>query len=66
MDTKKQDELIKLAKKMYESRNDILNPDNLDALMENAKSVDEKIFYSGMYNVVLKIKQNEVIKSGRF
>lgn len=66
MDIKKQDELIKLAKKMYDSRNDILNPDNLDALMENAKSVDEKIFYSGMYNVALKIKQNEVIKSGRF
>lgn len=65
--TKSDIEQVKdLSRKMFECRNIILNPDVFDILIKGAESEDEKIFYSGVFNTALKIKQNEVMKNERY
>lgn len=52
-----------ILKRAFDGREYMLNVDNYEKLIRQAKSQDERIFYTGVYNAVLKIKQNEVIKN---
>ncbi len=55
-----------MLRRVFEEREYMLNVDNYDKLIKQAKTQDERIFYTGVYNAVLRIKQNEVIKNEKY
>jgi len=65
-DDKYGDDFVSLIKRLYSKREDYLNIKLYENLTENAKSEDEKTFYTGVFNTVLKIKQKEVIRNERY
>ena len=65
-DDKYGDDFASLIKRLYDKKNDYLNVKLYEKLTENAKSDDEKTFYTGVFNTVLMIKQNEVIRNEKY
>jgi len=65
-DDKYKDDFTTLLKKLYAIKDDYLNVSLHNSIIEGAKSQDELVFFSGIYDTVLKIKQNEVIKNERY
>ncbi len=57
---------VDLAKKFYEIKYDLLKPSEHDRLLKGAQTENEQYFYVELYNLALKFKQDEVIKSGKF
>ncbi len=58
-DEKYKDDFQTLLKKLYAIKDD-------NSIIESAKSQEEVVFFSGIYDTVLKIKQNEVINNERY
>ena len=65
-DEKYGDDFSSLIKRLYEKRYDYLDIELYEKLVENASSEDEKDFYTGVFNTVLKIRQLEVIKNEKY
>lgn len=59
-------ETVDLVKLLYESKYDLLKPSEHDRLIKGAKTENEQYFYVEIYNLALKFKQDEVIRSGKF
>lgn len=65
-DNKHKDDFQSLLKKLYAIKDDYLNVSLHNSIIESAKSQEEVVFFSGIYDTVLKIKQNEVINNERY
>ncbi len=56
-DEKYGDDFLSLIKRLCEKRYDYLDIELFEKLIENVSSDDEKEFYTGVFNTVLKIRQ---------
>lgn len=65
-DGKYNNDFAAMLRRLFEEREFMLNVDNCDRLIRQAKTQDERIFYIGVYNAILRIKQNEVIKNEKY
>ena len=59
-------EIADLAKDLFALRNRILIPDEFAKLMKQARSDEENVYFVGLYNLALRIKQNEVMRNERY
>lgn len=55
-----------IIKRAYTERERFLDVATYEKLINEAKTHEEKVFYSGVFNTVLRIKQNEVLENERY
>lgn len=54
------------AQSFVGTKNEMMSTDELQALLENAKSIDERDFYVLVYNYLLGKRQQEVMANERY